>query len=204
MQGGADGWLRTAGLHHCQRRPVLRNHRRRLRQLAGLRNHLHQDRLDLQRQPVQGRAASLHAADLHDRQRRPVLRNHRRRLRQLAGLREHLQQERVDLRGQPVQRSASGLHPTHLHPGLRRPILRDHRRRLWQLAGLQHGLLGCWQRLGVRQPQRVCRRFDLPAADLCGIERGQLLWGHRGWLWRDARMQHDLPQGRLGVQQWPM
>jgi len=32
-------------LHHDLGRPILRNHRRRLRQLAGLRSHLHQGRL---------------------------------------------------------------------------------------------------------------------------------------------------------------
>ncbi len=120
-------------------------------------NHLREGRLDLPGPSVQGRADRwLHAAHLRDRQWRPVLRHHRRRLRQLARLRDHLQQERLDLPGQPVQGGADRwLHAAHLQPGLGGPVLRNHRRRLRQLARLRHGLLGCWQRLGVRQQERV-------------------------------------------------
>jgi len=84
------------------------------------------------------------------------------------------------------------LHACRLQAGFRRPILRNHRRRLRSLDRVQLGLLGCWPWLGVRQQQRVRGRLNLPAADLCGVERGQLLRVNREWLRRDARVQHNL------------
>jgi hypothetical protein len=69
---------------------------------------------------------------------------------------------------------------------------------------VQLGLLGCWPWLGVRQQQRVRGRLNLPAADLCGVERGQLLRVNREWLRRDARVQHNLSQDRLGVHKRPV
>ncbi len=49
----------------------------------------------------------------------------------------------------------AGCTPLTCKPGLGRPVLRQHRRRLRQLARLQHGLLGCGQRLAVRQQECV-------------------------------------------------
>ena len=110
----------------------------------------------------------------------------------------------MDLPEQPVQGTARGLHASHLQPDLNWPVLRNHRQWLWRLAGLQHGLLGCWPRLGLWRQQRVCRRLNLPATRLPGVEWGQLLRVNREWLRRDARLQHDLPQGRLGVPRRPV
>lgn len=91
------------------------------------------------------------------------------------------------------------MHACRLQAGFRRPILRNHRRRLRSLDRVQLGLLGCWPWLGVRQQERVRGRLNLPAADLCGLERGQLLRVNRKRLRRDAGVQCDLSQGRVGL-----
>jgi hypothetical protein len=107
--------------------------------------------------------------------------------------------DRVDLPGQSVQGPAARMYAIDLQNGLGGPVLRNHRRRLRPLTRLRHGLLGCWQRLAVRRQARVRGRFDLQAAYLRGVERGQLLRDDRGRLWRDARVRRGLSQGRLAV-----
>jgi hypothetical protein len=160
-----------------------------------LRNHLRQAWMDLPEQPVQGRSDRwLHAPDLHGKQWRPVLRGHRRRLRQLARLRHHLPEDRLDLPEQSVQgRSDRWLHASHLQPSDRRPVLRNHRRRLRQLGQLRHGLLGRWQRLGVRQQQLLRGRAWLPASYLQQRQRRAAVLRQRGRrLWRDAGLPGDM------------
>jgi hypothetical protein len=68
VQGRSDRWLHAPDLHGKQWRPVLRGHRRRLRQLARLRHHLHQARVDLSEQSLCRPAWCVHAPHLRNRE----------------------------------------------------------------------------------------------------------------------------------------
>jgi len=80
----------AAGLHNCQRRPVLWRRRERLRIIGRLRNRMHEGRMDLPGRPVQGSAGGVPRPDLQAGRGRPVLRDGRRRLWQRASLRHGL------------------------------------------------------------------------------------------------------------------